>query len=631
MTSAQLGAIGVVLQLKDELSAPLASIRANLKTFDRDAQAASAAVSTGMTGMVSSLKSLAGVMGVAFSVGAMKSWIDSTLTAAGRIQDLSSRLNVSTKAVQQWAFAASQSGGTIDDVAASVSFMNRTLAGDSAEALQKVGLEFNQIRQLKPEEAFNAIVTALGNMEDPMARTRAQYALLGRGSADLSAAIAEGFKNVADGASYMEQETIDRLDAAGDAWDKLTRDVTIKSGELIAGLAKEFSKPNPIDKWFTAVNTQFKSFGLNVDQAIADWNRLVGKTGGAPTAPAPPSIVNPPLVLPVLSPEAQRSLEDALDKQREALDKQREALDAAAKAAEAEARALRLLANQISGLTGIEEAQRLARAVAFNATRGFLTMEDAERKKVNETLYEGIQASERLGRTASASMLRAYKATYDFKDILDDIPPLIQGIDFTKVGQSVTPMRNALGEINQLLGPMALRMDQIVGGEGLGKYILPKDLPLPDASKFFTNTQLLVKEAKEAAKQVGLLFVNDLSTSLADNIRLGDWSQVENQLSSALSGTLSAGVAAAINLFAPGLGTALQPLFQALSEKLMGALGLGTKGRDLVKEFAGTVGGFDALRAQLATLGPEGEKLWIALTQGVGRNNPKQAQDAIDA
>ncbi|HXG70998.1 MAG TPA: hypothetical protein VNJ04_10375, partial [Gemmatimonadaceae bacterium] len=45
----------------------------------------------------------------------------------------------------------------------------------------------------------------------------------------------------------------------------------------------------------------------------------------------------------------------------------------------------------------------------------------------------------------------------------------------------------------------------------------------------------------------------------------------------------------------------------------------------------GTVGGFDALRAQLATLGPEGEKLWIALTQGVGRNNPKQAQDAIDA
>jgi hypothetical protein len=56
-----------------------------------------------------------------------------------------------------------------------------------------------------------------------------------------------------------------------------------------------------------------------------------------------------------------------------------------------------------------------------------------------------------------------------------------------------------------------------------------------------------------------------------------------------------------------------------------------SKGRDLVVDFADTFGGFDKLHVELNALGEEGERLWIALTQGVGRNNPKEAQAAIDA
>lgn len=55
------------------------------------------------------------------------------------------------------------------------------------------------------------------------------------------------------------------------------------------------------------------------------------------------------------------------------------------------------------------------------------------------------------------------------------------------------------------------------------------------------------------------------------------------------------------------------------------------KGRDLVLDFAGTFGGFDALHVKLNELGADGEQLWIALTQGVGRNNPEQARAAIEA
>jgi hypothetical protein len=54
------------------------------------------------------------------------------------------------------------------------------------------------------------------------------------------------------------------------------------------------------------------------------------------------------------------------------------------------------------------------------------------------------------------------------------------------------------------------------------------------------------------------------------------------------------------------------------------------KGRDVVEDFAESMGGFDALHVKLLTLGAAGEELWIKLTQGVGRNNPAQAQAAID-
>jgi TP901 family phage tail tape measure protein len=79
-----------------------------------------------------------------------------------------------------------------------------------------------------------------------------------------------------------------------------------------------------------------------------------------------------------------------------------------------------------------------------------------------------------------------------------------------------------------------------------------------------------------------------------------------------------------------GGGLGLLSVGASLFQKLFGGL-FGSRGRDMVEEFADSFGGFDALRKKLLVLGAEGERLWKALTQGVGRNNPEQAQAAIDA
>lgn len=80
----------------------------------------------------------------------------------------------------------------------------------------------------------------------------------------------------------------------------------------------------------------------------------------------------------------------------------------------------------------------------------------------------------------------------------------------------------------------------------------------------------------------------------------------------------------------PGIGTIAGSLLGPAISGLGKLFGFGSAGRDLVVQFADSMGGFDALRERLAGLGDEGENLWRMLTQGVGRNNPKEAQRAID-
>lgn len=148
-------------------------------------------------------------------------------------------------------------------------------------------------------------------------------------------------------------------------------------------------------------------------------------------------------------------------------------------------------------------------------------------------------------------------------------------------------------------------------------------------------------DLKEQLKGIATETGQNIAGLLGDGIKTGDWSQFENNLKDALANGMGAAAAAAVNAVVPGLGTILEPIFGALSDKLLGALGLGTKGRDMVKDFAASflkagdlsagITGFDRLHEELMKLGSEGERLWINLTQGVGRNNPQQALLAIDA
>ena len=132
----------------------------------------------------------------------------------------------------------------------------------------------------------------------------------------------------------------------------------------------------------------------------------------------------------------------------------------------------------------------------------------------------------------------------------------------------------------------------------------------------------------------------------ADNVWMSElktaWSGLPGILDSAISGgggfaaiakkaslgfatDFAKGVISAI----PVIGQFAAPIVDGLT-KVFSSM-FGSAGRDAVTKFAEGMGGFDALHVKLDALGADGEALWVKLTQGVGKNNPAEAQAAIDA
>ncbi|MBA3891167.1 MAG: hypothetical protein H0X64_11630, partial [Gemmatimonadaceae bacterium] len=223
-----------------------------------------------LQGIGSSAKMMAGALGLAFSVGAITRFVVGITKSASEIDDLSKKVGVSREAIQRWKYAAEQSGQSIETIERAVSVMNMKLAdGDKSTvaALKKAGLSFDEIRRMRPEDAFNAIVRAIEDIEDPMARADVAVKIFGKTGQDLLPAIADGFADTAAAAKVMSDETIQRLDAAGDAWVKLSNTVTIYSGEILGATMRTID--HATSSWSNFFKTMAAGLPGGLGQAAA--------------------------------------------------------------------------------------------------------------------------------------------------------------------------------------------------------------------------------------------------------------------------------------------------------------------------------------------------------------------------
>ena len=117
--------------------------------------------------------------------------VSSFLSGSDAIGKMSTATGISTTTLQEWAFAAEQSGTDINTVRNGVNRFARVISDASngsmtaTRSLEALGLSAEELGRLTPEEQMNALADAVAGVEDPTQRTALAQEVLGRAGADL--------------------------------------------------------------------------------------------------------------------------------------------------------------------------------------------------------------------------------------------------------------------------------------------------------------------------------------------------------------------------------------------------------------------------------------------------------------
>lgn len=421
---------GPIAHLTVRISGQIAELQKDMKTATNAVQGFATEtkkISGTVAGVASSLKGFAATVGVAFTAQAVVGFIGHVLDAASQIKDLSTQLGISTDAVQGFKFAAEQSGSSLDAVGTAIQKMNQNLsAGEkgTVAALTKAGLKFDEIRQMRPEDAFLDIADAIQKIPDPMLQAEVALRLFGRGAAELLPGIKEGFRSVAEGADKMSAETIRDLEAAQDAWTKLWNGVTIASGGIIGSLLSigettslvlEKGVPHAVDTALLALTKMNEEMARSVKAPAAFTAGGAGKAGQfTPTD----------------------SVEDILRISGEmatASNKVAKAHKGAADAGNQHAEAIRRLRDSLSGDGAIQAANDMVEAL-----RGLPSVQNFAADKallVERTMQAATEAYKQQGREVPPLIRMILLASMDLVNAI----PVVNGLsnEFERLGQVV--------------------------------------------------------------------------------------------------------------------------------------------------------------------------------------------------
>lgn len=199
-------------------------------------------ISAGAKQVASDLKNLGGkVSGVGRSLATLATAAAAPLAgmtlsfaAAGdNLDKMSKRTGVGVKALSELAFAAEQSGASLDSVEKGIRGMQRSLLNaemgskTATDALSALGLSVDELSGMSPEDQFTKIADAIGDVEDPSKRAALAMQLFGRAGSELLPMMsenAEGIANLRKEATELGRTmTADDAQAAAELTDAMNR------------------------------------------------------------------------------------------------------------------------------------------------------------------------------------------------------------------------------------------------------------------------------------------------------------------------------------------------------------------------------------------------------------------------
>lgn len=173
--------------------------------------------------IVSSMKSLGKVMAGAFTVTAIIGAGKAVLDFAGQLTDLAAKTGISTTGLQKLNLAFEQSGVSLESVTRASSELGARLAsGDKSavKAIEKLGLNLNELLLMKPEDQFIAVADAVGNVQNKGEQLAVSKTLFGKGGIELLAGLTGQLKATTDEFENMgliiDEKTVKSADDFGD-------------------------------------------------------------------------------------------------------------------------------------------------------------------------------------------------------------------------------------------------------------------------------------------------------------------------------------------------------------------------------------------------------------------------------
>lgn len=253
-----------VARLLIQVSATTELLRSNLNKaeravadFERDTNKRLNKIDSKFAGLgkgVGKIKSaLAGFAGGAFSgflasfsVGTITNAISQSLEFAGSLGEVAQSLGVGTKFLQEFRFAATQNGATIEQADTALGKFSITLGkafnkGQSA-AIESLGLSLKELKTQSDSERFASVADAIAKIKDPAQQAAAAVAIFGKGALAILPTLQQGAagfrlsaKEARDFGLVLSDKQINDADKTADKIAKLKQALGIR----IAGVVSE--------------------------------------------------------------------------------------------------------------------------------------------------------------------------------------------------------------------------------------------------------------------------------------------------------------------------------------------------------------------------------------------------------
>lgn len=199
------GEFATVLRMKDEATPVVQKFGqeadASMKAVGAGAQEAAKKTEDAGTSMLGSYGKVGLAVGAAaaavttFGVAVTKAGIEN----ADQTRKLAQQVGITTEQYSRLTYAFGLNDGSAQDLSKTLLFMEKTLA-NTADAggkkvlgvLERLGLEVDVIKQMKPDEAFITLAESISQLENPMDRAQAVTALFGKSSEKMLNLIGEG-------------------------------------------------------------------------------------------------------------------------------------------------------------------------------------------------------------------------------------------------------------------------------------------------------------------------------------------------------------------------------------------------------------------------------------------------------